>query len=374
MLFGTSQWVLVIRIASAAIAVNGVFVLMQDLLRWRLRSLWFIGASLSYAVFSIVFSIRLVVFEEYGLPGVFWGQIAGASAGAVVAFCGLRNSLSTRFSVVQLKAMLKYSLPLVLSSIAVFANQFVDRILVKELLGVADLGIYGVAARLASLMSLLSVGVQSALTPLIFRNQSHHELGVMVSKAFRFYCTFVILAIGLISLFSSEILYIFAGPAFYGARFIVPVLAVASVFSSLYMFSPGLFLAERTAVIASINVGCAALNIGLGVLLVQFFGTVGAAMAAMIAAVLAFTGFSYFGRRHFAIRLRPRFIFVSVLFAGLFVLGGAFWNTPAPRLDAMSVGLKLIALAVGSVVVIRFSLDGTDLESVVVWIKKLLSK
>jgi O-antigen/teichoic acid export membrane protein len=85
---GLAPWLLVgktppqtLVVAAAAIAVNGVFAIVQDLLRWQLRPWFYAMASFAYASGSAGVGIWLVELEGAGVVGVFWGQLAGASLG-----------------------------------------------------------------------------------------------------------------------------------------------------------------------------------------------------------------------------------------------------------------------------------------------------
>jgi len=346
-----SQWLLgdrasipMLLVAFGALATNGVFVLVQDLLRWELRPGTYLAAGLAYALGSAGVGIFLVAFQDAGVIGVFWGQLAGALLGGIVATGGAADLLGRDFDSVRLRQMLRYSVPLVISGIAIFANLFVDRLVVRQVLGIEALGIYGVAARFASVISILTVGLQAALSPLVFRSWREPGTAATLSRVCRYYCVCMVPLIGGLALFSGEIMLVATGPAFHGGRLVLPILALAAMFSTLYIFAPGLFLGERTGHAAAINVAAALLNLVLALWLVPRYGMTAAATTAAVAAAFSFSGFVLLGRTHFHVPFQGKRIAASMLLSFALVLLALAWNAAPPTWDVTQTGFKLTVL------------------------------
>jgi len=344
-LFGGHGNPSMLLVAIGALAVNGVFVLLQDLLRWQLKPLSYLAASLCYSIVIALVGISLVAGAKMGVCGVFWGQLAGAVAGGLVSWFFARGLLSPEFDPAKLRRMLAYSLPLVLSGAAVFGNLFTDRIVVREILGIDALGIYGVAARFASVIAILSVGLQAALLPLVFRGWRDPATAVMLGRAFRYYCLAMIPIAGGIALFSGEIFLSVTGPSFHSGRTVLPLLALASMLSTLYIFSPGLFIGKRTGLVAVVNISGAAVNIGLSLLLVPQFGLHAAALTAGLASASVFCGFLFLGRFYYSVPYDPMRVAVSLSSVVLLVVLGLIWNAPSPGWDLTRIVLKAAVLA-----------------------------
>lgn len=369
LLFDSDQWASALRVAVTALAVNGVFVLLQDLLRWQLRPGSYAAASIAYAIASAGIGIYLVAVVGFGVAGVFWGQLAGAVVGALVAAPALGDLVGVTFDRGRLRRMLLYSAPLVLSSAAVFANLFIDRIAVKEFLGIGELGVYGVAARFASVVALLTVGIQAALTPLVFRNFRDPAIKTLLARAFRYYCAGMVPVIGFLSLFSGEILYIFTGPEFHAGRKVLPVLALAALFVNLYIFFPGLFLVKRTGLVAAINIAAAGLNLLLNLLFVPSVGTIAAALAAAISTATAFGSLAILGQRHYAVPFLPWKSGASLVVATGLAGIGVWWNSAPPSMELAHIAFKFLLLATGGGLAIVLGLCPEDRACVIVKVR-----
>ena len=346
-----------LTLAAVAIAINGVFVIVQDLLRWQLRPGSYVMASLAYALGSTGVGIWLVAVEGIGVAGVFWGQLAGAILGLVVSLARAGGLLACVFNVHRLRTMLRYSLPLVLSGAAVFASLFIDRIVVRELLGLEALGVYGVTARFASVVSILAVGLQAAMSPLVFRHWREPGTAAKLGRICRWYLVAMVGLVGGIALWSAPIMGILTGPAFHEGSTVLPLLTLGAMFSTLYVFAPGLFLGERTGRVALLNLAGAMINLVAAFVLTNWIGLMGAACSAVLAPACVFVGYLVLGRIWFKVPYQASKVGISFALVLLLVLVGVVWPVD---LEFFNLASYVERLAVWSICVICAFKLGTD--------------
>lgn len=349
-----------LTLAACAIAVNGVFVIVQDLLRWQLRPGSYLIAGLAYMLGSAGVGIWLVTAQGMGVAGVFWGQLVGATLGGTVSLLGARGLLSRAFDLNRLITMLRYSLPLVLSGMAVFGNMFIDRIVVREVLGLDALGIYGVTARFASVVSILAVGLQVALAPLVFRHWREPGTADKLANICRWYLVAMVPLVGTISLFASEIITTLTGPSFHTGITILPLLTLGAMLSTLYVFAPGLFLSGRTGHVALLNVTGALVNLILSLTLTPWLGLSGAALSATVAPAVVFAGYVLLGLQWFKVTYQGTKIAVSLGMVIVLVIMGLKWPPADAGWESTAVLIKLGLLLLSAFFAYRFGLDGTD--------------
>lgn len=346
--------------ACGALAASGIFVLLQDLLRWELRPRAYLTAGIAYSLGSAAFGIFMVVFLDSGVIGVFWGQLAGATLGLMVSAFGSKELLGREFDLPGLRQMLRYSTPLVLSGIAVFVSLFADRIIVRELLGLDALGIYGIAARFASVISILTVGLQAALSPLIFRNWRKPEAPAVLARVCRYYCAGMVPLIGGLALFSGEIMELMTGPEFHDGRIVLPLLSLAAMFSTLYIFAPGLFLGMRTGHVAALNIGGAFVNFMLALWLVPGYGIVGAAIASVVTTAAVFSGFVVLGQAYFPVSYQAKNIATSLSISAGMVVFVMASTTAAPAWSTTQIVIKAVLLLISTIAAVMIGLCKTD--------------
>jgi O-antigen/teichoic acid export membrane protein len=362
-----AQWLLAgqapsltLAMAAAAIALNGIFVIVQDLLRWQLRPGSYLAASLAYVLGSATVGIWLVAVQDVGVAGVFGAQLAGAVFGLAVSLVRAGDLLGRIFDPHWLRSMLIYSLPLVLSGVAVFGNLFIDRIVVRELLGLEALGVYGVTARFASVVSILAVGLQVALSPLVFRHWREPGTAATLGRICRWYLVAMVALVGGISLLSGPIMETLTGPAFHEGSTVLPLLTLGAMFSTLYVFAPGLFLGERTGRVALLNVAGALVNLVAALLLTPWLGLLGAAFAAAIAPACVFAGYLILGRTWFRVPYKASRVTFSLALILMLVSVGVVWPSGSAFWDPPTIALRIALWCLCLCFAVRFGTEDAD--------------
>ena len=278
-------------------AANGLFLLLLHQLRWSLKPVAFTAGSLTFALTSIGATVVLVLAADLGVTGVLLGQLVGAVAGGVLCLAFTRDLYRLTFDGRKLSEMLRFSLPLVPSSIGVFVTLYIDRVAIKELMTVADVGVFGIGYRVASVVTLLVIGVQLAVTPLIYSRYREPGAPAAIGQIFRVFVGMSVILAVAISLFAAEILRIVTTPEFYSGAVVVPLLAPALVISAMYVFAPGLGIAKRSGLQALIMIAGAALNTVLNFVLIPPWGIVGAAAATLVSSMVVLAAYMVASQR-----------------------------------------------------------------------------
>lgn len=290
-----------VRLAFLGMWAGGIFYLVQNQLRWELRPAAFALVSVVATVTGAAVSVLLVVVAEMGLMGLLLGQAIGNATGAALGVVAARRSYALQFDVSKLRGMLSFSLPLVPSGLGVFASLYVDRILIVGLMSISDVGVFGIAYRIASAMSLLMLGVQAALTPLIYSQHEDPETPGTLAQIFRYFTAAALLGSLAMTLFARTLVEVVAPDSYAGAAEAIPWLAPAFVLGGMYVLAPGLALSRRTGLIAVVNIIGATGMIALNLLLIPTFGIVGAAAADLAGSAVIFLAYLVLGQRTYPI-------------------------------------------------------------------------
>ena len=350
LLLGSDRWTVIFRVAVVAIAANGIFYLFQNLLRWQILPRRYAIASLIYSVVSALATLYLLVIADTGVTGVFCGQILGAFCGISSSWWYSRQSYRWVFSWLKLKEMLSFSIPLVPSSIAVYLALYIDRIAINELLTLDDVGIYGVGARIASVVALLMMGFQGALTPLIVQNYGKVSTPAELARVFRYFCAFAVPILLLLGLFSRELVWLFATPAYYAAHRVIPVLGVSTLIAGMYVFAPGLFIRKKTWVFAMLNMLAALANLGLNLALIPVAGLMGASFATLTTAIVAFASFMALSQRLYPVPHDWARIAAACAISGIICVASTQMSESGTTISAVEVLVKAAVLVLTATV------------------------
>ena len=297
LLFDSSRYAGLLVVASVSFWINGLVYLVQGQLTWGLRAKASSLLSMTSALMVIILTMMFVLWLRWGVMGALIAQVLSGLITLAIGFRLTRSNFGFEFEWPRLREMLAYSVPLVPSSVGVIVSYYVDRIVIKELMSLADVGLYGVGYRLAMVASLAMIGLRTALTPLVYAHHKDAGTPAELARIFRIFCALALLLSALLTLFAREAVAILAPPSYAGAATVVPLLTLSVLFSGMYTFAPGLDIAKRTGIIAIINLSAALLNIGLNYALIPPLGIVGSALATSISAVASFCAYMWFSQR-----------------------------------------------------------------------------
>jgi len=316
----------VLRLAAAAMVILGLFSYSQNLLRYSMRSSSFAVANVVYSLCTISFSVWFVIGMKKGLEGVYYGQIAGGCFGAAVSGILVRKNVALVFDIPLLKKMIAFSIPMTLSGLAVYALIYTDRVLIKYLLGLSDLGVYAVGSRIAAIPVVLTGVVASSFVPIVYNRYKDSPIKNDMRRIYHYVFFAGMALIALISIFSSELIRIIATPEYNRAIKVIPFLLTAGFlmqYSNIFM---GIVLAKKTPVIAGIYLSGLVISILLNLLLIPAAGITGAAVATAITGSVIFGLQWHYSQKYFPVDIRMPYllgftaiVILSVLPAQLFL-------------------------------------------------------
>ena len=343
---------LAVALAVSSAWAIGIFQLLQTVLRFAMRPLAYMIASVVFSLGGLALSVTLVVAFDAGVAGIFAGQVIGGIAGSLVATAAIRQLFVAAFDIRVLRRMLAFSIPLVPASIGVFVTLYIDRIALSALVSLSAVGVFGIGYRLASAISLLLIGFQMALTPLIYQRYREPSTPGDLARIFRIFVGGALMAAAALSVFAPEILRVLTTAPYYAAQSIVPILAPAILLSNMYVFMPGLSIAKQTAVIALITIGGGALNTLLSLSLIPLMGIEGAAVATLITATVVFAAYSVTSQRAYPVphRWTPIIVaaggYVAVVMIGMWLEPMRLVSVAAKTalLAAYGVGIMFVGL------------------------------
>lgn len=308
-------------LATFSVVTNGIFYFTKNQLRWQIQPRNSVIISFLNIILIATISVYLLIIEGLKLESIFIGQIVGNIIASIVAIFYARKSYGLTFSVTKFKKMVSYSMPLVLSSIGVFLSLYIDRIAIKDLLGLNELGTYGVAYRFAAVAFLVITGFQQSLSPLVFKNYKKKVTPINISKILNIFTIFALFTISGSILFAKELVILFTTKAFYSSSSFISILVMAIFFSKMYIFAPGMSIAKKTKLISMISIISAILNVILNYTLIPIFGLSGAAYATLISSIITFSLYIFISQKYYPVPYQAKTILV-VFFVVLIISYG----------------------------------------------------
>ena len=245
------------------------------------------------------FVLFFIVYNQYSIEYVLLGRSFDffiVSILFIVFFYAYGERLSNiKVDLGVVKYLFFRSAPLVLSGAAMILFQRVDVILVRNFLGDYQAGLYGSAANIMILFSLIPLVLSESLAPRIFK-----EIDSKKSKELRFKFSYILISIGLLlslamSVLSYPLIYILYGEKYLVTWNVLLILSLSPLLISLGSVAGQLIVADNTqnwAYVKSI-VGCA-ITIILNLVLIPILGIEGAALSTLAGLFIANFAAHYF--------------------------------------------------------------------------------
>ncbi|MDF4889712.1 flippase [Vibrio parahaemolyticus] len=188
-----------------------------------------------------------------------------------------RFNLSISFS------LLRESWPLILSSASIAIAMRIDQLMINNLLGSKDVGIYSAGVKLAEAMSFLPIAIINSIYPKIIENdfvgkiQLHKKmLWIPFILLFKMVC--------LVALFSGFIIDIIFGAQYENADYVLAIILFSMPFTYVGSYVGRLMLIDNLQRVIFIRqLVLLALNVVLNLMLIPTFGIIGAAFATLTA-------------------------------------------------------------------------------------------
>ena len=232
-------------------------------------------------IFLLLTKAPLIAFA-----GVICLESAALAVALIVAYRRFPTDNRWRADIVQAKKLLYLCWPFVISGVMVTAYMRIDQIMLKEMLGEAELGIYAAALALVQVWNVIPATLVVSLAPFVARMKGRGEAEYQDALViiFRFFAIVAFLGAGLTALASPWIVGLLYGAEFRSSAGVLSVLVFVIVFifqglaQSLWVVNDNVRIANMIATILA-----ALISIIANFFLIRKFGIMGAVFSYLLA-------------------------------------------------------------------------------------------
>jgi O-antigen/teichoic acid export membrane protein len=286
---------------------------LTSLFRVEERSVAFALASIANVLITIGATVVLIVVLHKGALGLLVGNFVGTLSVYLVLLAYRREQLGLQFDNELLRGMQKFGLPLVPSALALWAINFIDRIFVGAYKSQAEVGVYSVAIKIASVITFVMFAFRTAWPAFAYSIEDDRD----ARRTYSFVLTYLLVVASWIALalgaLAPWIVEAMTAPKYQRADEAVALLAFAgAVYAGYTVLAIGSGRARRTQFNWIVSGFGAALNIGLNFWLVPRYGMVGAAIATAAAYVALFLGMTWYAQRVYPVSYQWRRVVTAV--------------------------------------------------------------
>ncbi len=275
-----------------------------------------IGKTALFAVQGIINTSLVIVFNILFLAAFNLG-VTGYVLSVVLA-----DTLCTVFLILKEKLwkavtfkpdksvfpkMLKYSLPLIPATVFWWITSVSDRYMVNAMISAEANGLYTVAYKLPTLLTLVSTVFMQAwqFSAVTESEGDKKEHALFFGQVWRSFQAVMFLAGAAVIAFAKPVMKILTTKEFYSAWEYIPVLSLAMVFTALTSFMGTVYIVKKKSIISFTTalIG-ASTNIVFNFLLIpSFLGVQGAAIATVLSYMIVFVVRAVDARKYIGFKL-----------------------------------------------------------------------
>ncbi len=311
-------------------AVSALYQIKVAYLRGMDKISFLTLCSIISSFVSLSCNIVFITIFKWGLYGFVLSSISGYLIVDIITTIYMRKdgiySVSFRLQdqISYIREMISYSFPLVFSGLSWWINSVSDRYIVTWMMGVAANGIYSVAYKIPTILSMVQSIFGPAWTLSVYEVYTQRDGKEYIGKIydmFNFIMVFSCSGLIFLNIPLAKFLY---SNEFYQAWRYVPALLISVVFIGVgSCASPLLGAYKKSKLSARGSIYSAIVNVVLNFVLIRFIGIQGAAIATAISYFVSWLYNTIQARRlcHFYINWKKHiFMYVLLVIESIIVL------------------------------------------------------
>lgn len=341
--FGTSIYggIIIFSAIGIIISANNTIISAPTRIQNK-RTIYIVSGllrSISYFGLAII-----LIYYGYSYFGLIYANIISGIA-LLMFFWILNRKFFTlgKFNKNIAKELFKIGLPLVPVFLIYWIYNSMDRIMISNMLGTTELGVYAIGAKLAMISTFIYAAFAGGWQYFAFSTMNDEDQVELNSKVFEYLGVISFLSLFLIYPFISPIFTILFPATYYGGIVVVPYLYLSPLLLMLFQVVGNQFLVIKKSYWSTITLSLGAIaNVFLNWLLIPVIGVEGAAIATLIGYTLSVIVVCIVAARLNLFNLPQRVLLTSGLIITYLVVVRMFFH------DAMvwQMVLSLIAIII----------------------------
>lgn len=287
-----------------ASAIESMF---QQFARGIGRSKLYASTGILMTIVTVISNIIMIVLFGWGLNGYLASMLIAQLGGLLYLLIALKawryisfNNINKSLAI----QMLIYSVPLIPNAVSWWLSNSANKIFIALMIGASANGIYAVANKIPSLISVFYTIFTQAWQISAVEEFKSKDVGKFFSTVLSATMSVLFIGVALLTLLSKILVYILSTPAYYSAWQIVPWLSLAVLYSCVSSFIGTVYTSSmKTGQLLSTTMAGAVINVLMNLIMIPVMGVVGAGVGAAVSFAIVSV-----------LRLRGsrRFVYISV--------------------------------------------------------------
>lgn len=299
------------------VIIANLHAAVAQYIRAKGNTVLFAAGGLAGTALTIGFNLLFLVGLDMGILGYVLSVVLGDAVVTVLLFFVARLWRDVEPRAVRRSTvwdMLKYSLPMIPTTIFWWITSVSDRYLVIAMKGEAVNGLYAASYKVPTLLTLVCSVFIDAWQFSAVSERDENERRDFFSSVFGGFQGIIFMGASGLILFSKIATKILLAENYYDSWQYIPVLSLAMAFSGLVTFMASVYMVKKRSVNSFVTAAIGAVaNVTLNLLLIPKFSAMGAAVATFFSYFVVFVIRAVDARRMIPFRLGlPKLVFNTV--------------------------------------------------------------
>lgn len=253
-------------------AVNGV---LAQIIRGLEKALIYSINSIIFSISTVILNVLMVIFLNKGVLGLITANILGFLISNIfLMICIILNTnMKQNVSKSTQIMLIKFSAPLILSTISWWVMNLSDRYLAAKFVGFRELGIYSMANKFSSMLAFVYTIFEYAWQNISIKALANGDKEDFYSKVFNLLALLMFSTVILCLIFIKPFISIFVSKDYYMCYRYIPMLVLAMAFNCLSsFFAVGYLAAKDTKGTTRTALAACAVNIVINLVFMPSYG------------------------------------------------------------------------------------------------------
>ncbi len=298
---------------------------------------------------TALLNVVLILYFKWDVKSLYFAPTIGMVVQILIVefrYKVLKQFKLSSLSKKTISKMIRFSLPLCLSSVSYWLLSGFTKLVITYYLGAADNGLFAIANRFASLVTLVITIFQYSWNELSYMMANDKNRTNIYNICMDLLIKFVLLGSAGICICIKIIFPYFVDEQYALAMAIIPATIIGSMLNAMASFISTMFMTEKkTNVVMYSTLISAAVNVALGIVLTKAFGLHGATIALGVSFAVLLIMRMVQAKQHFRIKFNSITILFLVVVLALYVM--EFY-----LVDILAIDITALVLLVGIVALI----------------------
>jgi O-antigen/teichoic acid export membrane protein len=327
-LLDTYNYALAFLLALISLPLKLLASMSNQALRNQFKTKQFVVYNFITTMVSVLSSITLLNFTNLGVASIFLGLIIADFVVLPFRFLAIKDLFIKKADFTILKNILAYGVPFVPASVAYWVFSSADRVMLKSMSSLENVGIYTVAVSLGAVMNLVASVVGQAWSPHAVKTyeEDQEKAKILYIKFLKVLIAMALFLIFCASMLGKEIIS-FIFPSSYSNVFypMIFLLIGSGLQITTQVTATGISLAKKTIYLVYITLFISVVNILLNYILIPIYTVNGASFATMISYLLLTFIYTIVSQKFFYLNYDYMYIVKALLLLGV-IFFASFMN------------------------------------------------